>query len=105
MINKVILEGVVTKSGYGKNAELGGYFINIKPEVKSYNGFQSKKSFSAYANRPLSTMLAKAVEAEPNCHIYIEGKLNTFYDIKAKKYEMTVLIEKFTIIGPKNSKK
>lgn len=99
MINKVILEGVVTRSSWGKNKEEGGYFLNIKQE-RVFNKFRSVNSFSAYANRPLAGEIAKVVEAEPNCRIYIEGKLRTYYSKKDKLFHTTILIEKFSKLGP-----
>ena len=93
MLNKVILEGVVTRSSWGKNKEEGGYFLNIKQE-RIFNKFRSVNSFSAYANRPLAAQLAKIVESNPQCRIIIEGKLRTYYSKKDGLYHTTILIEK-----------
>lgn len=93
MLNKVILEGTVTRSSWGKNGEEGGYFLNIKQE-RVFNKFKSVNSFSAYANRPLASQLAKIIEANPNCRVIIEGKLRTYYSKKDKTFHTTILIEK-----------
>lgn len=95
MINKVFLEGVVTRSAWGKNKEEGGYFLNIKQE-RVFNKFKSVNSFSAYANRPLAGQLAKIVEANPGCTVYIEGKLRTYFSKKDSQYHTTILIEKLS---------
>lgn len=93
MLNKVILEGTVTRSSWGKNKEEGGYFLNIKQE-RVFNKFKSVNSFSAYANRPLAAQLAKIIEANPNCRVIIEGKLRTYYSKKDNLFHTTILIEK-----------
>jgi len=102
MINKVFLEGVVTKSAWGRHGEAGAYFITVKQEEKMFNDYEHRSYFSAYANRPLAAQLAKTVQEDPNCHLYIEGKLRTFFSTKDNLYHMTVLIEKFSKIVPKS---
>lgn len=99
MLNKVILEGTVTRSSWGKNKEEGGYFLNIKQE-RIFNKFKSVNSFSAYANRPLAGQLAKIIEANPNCKIIIEGKLRTYYSKKDNLFHTTILIEKLVSWTP-----
>lgn len=93
MINKVWIQGVVTSSIWGKNKEQGGYFLNIKQE-RVFNKFKSVNSFSAYANRPLASKIAKIVEANPGCTVFIEGKLRTFYNKNTNLFRTTILIEK-----------
>jgi len=93
MMNQVVLEGVVTRSAWGKNKENGGYFLNIKQE-RVFNKFKSSNSFSAYANRPLAGQIAKIVEENPGCTVVIQGKLRTYKNKKDNTYHTTILIEK-----------
>jgi len=93
MMNQVFLEGVVTRSAWGKNKENGGYFLNIKQE-RVIGTYKSSNSFSAYANRPLAAQIAKIVEENPQCRVLIEGKLRTYKNKKDGTYHTTILIEK-----------
>lgn len=93
MTNKVFLEGIVTRSSWGRNKETGGYFINIKQE-RVFNKYRDISIFQAFANRPLAGELAKIVEANPECRIMIEGKLKTYYSKNDGLYHTTVHIEK-----------
>lgn len=92
MINKVLIEGDVVRSTWGKSAQ-NGFFITLKQERK-FGEFAWSSYFSLYANKPLANQLAKLVEENPNVHITIEGRLRTYLSKKNNEWKTTILIEK-----------
>ncbi len=92
MINKVLIEGDVVRSTWGKTAQ-NGFFITLKQERK-FGEFAWSSYFSLYANKPLANQLAKLVEENPNVHITVEGRLRTYHSKKSNEWKTTILIEK-----------
>lgn len=80
MINKVLIEGDVVRSTWGKSTQ-NGYFITLKQERK-FGEFTWSSFFSLYANKPLANQLANLIEKNPNLHITIEGRLRTYLSKK-----------------------
>lgn len=92
MINKVTIEGDVTRGTWGKG-EQSGYFIIIK-QTNSFNKFKTANYFSLYANHPLAKTLSETVEKNPATHIVVEGELKTYYSKKVRDWKVSILITK-----------
>lgn len=92
MLNKVLIQGIVKSSAWGKK-ENSGFFVTIEQD-KKVGGFTWKSRFNLYANRPLALELASIVEKNPNALITVEGELNVYYSQKTKDYKTTICVNK-----------
>ncbi|MDR0545649.1 MAG: DUF3217 domain-containing protein [Mycoplasmataceae bacterium] len=91
MLNKVIIEGIVARSQWGKE-EKKCFFVTIKQERK-VNNYTWASYFSLFANQPVADQLAEIVEKNQNAHITVEGSLKT-YRAKDNTYKTTIQVEK-----------
>jgi hypothetical protein len=91
-MNKVLIDGNVVRSTWGKG-ENAGFFVTIKQERK-VNKFTWANYFLIYANQPLAKELSNIVEKNPNAYIAIEGQLRTYKDKTTSVYRTTIHAEK-----------
>jgi neutral trehalase len=92
MTNKVLIDGHIVKSTWGKTEE-SGFFVTIKQERK-VNNFTWANYFPLYANRPLADQLAKIVEKNANAYIMVEGQLRTYHSKKTGEWKISIQVEK-----------
>ncbi|MDR0985983.1 MAG: DUF3217 domain-containing protein [Mycoplasmataceae bacterium] len=92
MLNKVVIEGDVVRSVWGKG-ENAGFFVTIKQERK-VGKFTWSNYFSLYANQPLAKELADIVEKNANAHIAVEGQLRTYHSKKTNDWKVSIQVDK-----------
>ncbi|MDR1991867.1 MAG: DUF3217 domain-containing protein [Mycoplasmataceae bacterium] len=92
MLNKVLIEGQVVRSTWGKTKD-AGFFVTIKQERK-VNQFTWANYFPLYANQPLAKDLAAIVEKNPNANITVEGQLRTYHSKKTNEWKISIQVEK-----------
>jgi hypothetical protein len=92
MHNKVLIDGQIVKSTWGKTKE-SGFFVTIKQERK-VNNFTWANYFPLYANHPLADQLAKIVDTNPNAYILVEGQLRTYHSKKTGEWKISIQVDK-----------